>query len=56
MEKKLIIPEKTKRTENFTVRLSPEERAELEFFCEIKKTTISELIRFSLKAVMERAK
>ncbi len=56
MDKRITIPQKVKRTKNFTVRFSTSERAKLDLFCKSRNTTLAELIRFSLKTVMERAK
>jgi len=56
MKEKIEIPEKLIKDKNFTVRFSTPEREKLDEFCVRKKTTLAELIRFSLKTVMERAK
>lgn len=49
------VPEKHRKTANFTIRFSESERKKLNKFCKEKNTTLTELIRFSLEKVMERA-
>ncbi len=56
MTEKIKVPQKQKKTRNFTIRFSDNERAKLDEFCARKNTTLTALIRFSLQTVMERAK
>ncbi len=56
MNEKIEVPKKVIRTQNFSVRFSDREREKLDEFCARKKTTLAAFIRFSTKAVMERAK
>ncbi|MBN1820241.1 MAG: hypothetical protein JW833_05975 [Prolixibacteraceae bacterium] len=56
MTDKIKVPQKEKKTHNFTIRFSDSERTQLDSFCAKKNTTLTALIRFSLKTVMERAK
>lgn len=56
MADKIKVPEKEKKNHNFTIRFSDSEREKLDEFCNRKNTTLTALIRFSLKTVMERAK
>lgn len=55
-KEKYRIPEKHRKTSNFTVRFSESERIKLDKFCKEKNTTLTELIRFSLRTIIERAK
>ncbi|WP_297097547.1 hypothetical protein [uncultured Draconibacterium sp.] len=54
-KEKIKVPVKDRKTSNFTIRFSESERKQLDDFCEKKNTTLTELIRFSLKTVMDRA-
>lgn len=54
-KEKFKVPEKQRKTSNFTIRFSENERKKLDNFCQEKNTTLTELIRFSLQKVMERA-
>ncbi len=56
MTDKIKIPAREKKTHNFTIRFSDSERNKLDEFCDRKNTTLTALIRFSLKTIMERAK
>lgn len=56
MADKIKVPQKEKKTHNFTIRFSDRERELLDEFCRQKNTTLTALIRFSLETVMERAK
>lgn len=53
---KIRVPAKKVKSKNFTVRFTEDERNKLERFCALKKTTIAEFIRFSVKEVMKRAR
>lgn len=54
-KEKIKVPEKEKKTHNFTIRFSESERSNLYNFCSRKKTTLTELIRFSLKTIIEKS-
>lgn len=56
MTEKIKVPQREKKTHNFTIRFSDSERRKLDEFCTRKNTTLTALVRFSLQTIMERAK